>query len=265
MKHARRAILFLCLLALSLLPVLSGCRGEPEAPAAPAESDPPPVETPQPAPVEPGVPVWEEKAYREAFTSPDGALVMTVSYTFPQLEESHPAAAVINQRYQDEAGALLATAAETAAFCTGDYETAIQVGYDFMPFLEDHSFTVTRQTADYASIRRELYANYGGAHPSVFLFTERFSLEDGHTLAFADFFPDQEAAAEQILAVIAGDPAIAENDLAAAAQAEFSAERFYVTDEGFTFWYPAGTFGAQNSPLEIAVPYEEVADWAALW
>ncbi len=263
MRRNRAIMGCLCIAAAALL-ALAGCRGEPDPPA-PAPPDPTPTAEPQPAPAEPAAPVWEEVPYRETYTAPDGALVMTVTYTFPRLAEDHPAAAAINRRYEAEAEALLAAASGTSTFGVGDYETAMQVGYDFMPFLEDHSFSIARQTADYVSVRRELYTNYGGPHPGVFLFAEQFSLADGRALGFADFFPDQEAAAGRILSAIAADPVLADSGLAAEAQAAFSTDRFYVTDEGFTFWYPAGTFGAQNSPLECTVPYEAVADLAALW
>lgn len=253
--------------SLALLLALPACKGGTPtiiSPASTPSPTPAPASTPAP-PARPGA-VWEELRYDHTFTAGDGAIIMVVTYAFPRLEENgHPAAGAVNRYYEEQKSEFLAAAGEAAQWGNAEYEIAVQSGFTYTPFVEEISFEITRESADYVSVRREVYANHGGPHPTVYVFSEQFSLEDGSRLSFADFFLDPGAAADQVLAAIAASPAIADNGLEEAARQSFSAEQFYVTDEGFVFWYQAGDLPAQNSPLEIAIPYEDLAGLAALW
>ena len=257
--------------AMALALALSACGGGTPAPTPtppPVESVPPTsTAVPETAPAQTAeAPVWGEQAYDQLFQAGDGALVMTVSYVLPEIEnEGCPAAQAVNAWYAAKAQEFLDAAAGTAAWGEGDYETAIKVGYDFFPFVEELSFEITRETGDYVSVCREFYANNGGPHPNTYRFSEQFDLKDGHQLLFADFFPDQEAARDRIVAVIQADPFTVEYGLAGQAAELFQAEHFYLTDEGFVFWYQTGDLMPQGTPVEYAIPYETLSDLVALW
>lgn len=270
----KKRLTFLAPAGLALALVLSACGGGTPAPTdstvPTGTPTPPPVETAAPAPTETPAtaeaPVWGEQEYTQLFPAEDGALVMTVSYVLPKIEnEGCPAAQEVNAWYAARAQELLDAAAETAAWGEGDYETAMKVGYDFMPFVEDLSFDITRETGEYVSVCREFYANNGGPHPNTYRFSEQFSLTDGRQLLFADFFPDQEAARDLIVAAIQADPFTAEYGLADRAAEMFQAEHFYLTDEGFVFWYQTGDLLPQGTPVEYTIPYETLSDLVALW
>ena len=279
----RRPLSLLAPAALALALVLSACGGGTPAPtASPA---PAPAETPSPAPAESPAPVpeeetpaptggapeaeapvWGEQTCSELFHAPDGALVMTVSYAFPRIEnERCPAAGAVNDWYAARAAELLESAAGTADWGVGDYEAAMQAGYDFYPFVEEATFTISRETPAYVSVCREFYANNGGPHPSIFRFSEQFSLEDGRLLGFADFFSNPEEARALVLDAILADPLTVEYDLTGAAAEHFNPEHFYLTDEGFVFWYQTGDLIPQGSPMEYLIPLEALEGQVALW
>ncbi len=267
--------------SLALLLLLPACGKEqpplPSSPVQPVESQaelPTPTPSPEPAISDTPVPdpdpspeaaVWGELRYDQTFTADDGAIVMLVTYAFPRLESAeHPAAEAINSYYTSQGEEFLSAAEETAQWGRAEYEIAVQSGFTYMPFVEELSFQMTRETEDYVSISREIYANNGGAHPNTYAFSEQFSLDDGHRLYFADFFSDPDTALSRIISTVesqAQDLGLNAGD----ATSVFQAEQFYITDEGFVFWLQGGALAAQNSPIEFPVPYDDLSDLVKLW
>ena len=43
----------------------------------------------------------------------------------------------------------------------------------------------------------------------------------------------------------------------------FQPEHFYLTEEGYTFWLQGGDLPALHSPVEAAIPYDQLEDVSA--
>ena len=199
-------------------------------------------------------------------------MVLTVSYTLPDFEnrDLHPALAAISDYYSGEGAELLAAAGERAESARGDYEVSTLSGLPFQATAEEMTFETSCQSERAICFTRQFYVNsVGAAHPSVFRMAELFDLTDGHRLTFTDCFTDSLAAADAAReAVLRSDAAaqlLAQGVSRADIQASFQPEHFYLTGEGFVFWYQPGELGAGNSPVELPVPYSALKEYLVEW
>ena len=276
------------LLAAALALLLAAC-GRTSGPAqdtsvpeesVPLESaSPAPTETAEgtdapesPAPTESGdpetaEPVWTDQVFAEDITAADGTVVMSVDYVFPAIEDagSVPAWQKISDYYTQEGKAYMDTARELAGYAEGDYEVAQVMGEDFLPYGESHSYRIAYQGGGVVSIVRSYYANSvtGAAHPANYQFSEQFDLETGDALTLSTFFSDFTTAREEILDLLAQKAAGAgytREDLAG----QFNESYFYLTEEGFVFYYQPDTLAPYAAGLlEFSIPYGELEDLLA--
>ena len=233
---------------------------------APAEN------TPSPTPVEttpaPEALTWTDQDFSQDFTAADGTVVMSVDYIFPDIQNysQNPAWTAIHDYYAAEGAAYLENARELAVYAAGDYDVAQDLGEDFLPYGEAHSYRVSLQTDTLASLVRSYYANSvtGAAHPANYQFSETFDLATGKQLALDSFFTDPTAARSCILDTLseAGQDA---GFTRQALEAEFNDAYFYLTEEGFVFYFQPDTLAPYAAGLlEFSVPYDSLQDLLTL-
>lgn len=250
------------LLALVLALGLTACTTQ-----GPTATTPLPVPTPTAAPavtpsVAPTQLIWAEQLFERDYTAEDGTLVMSVTYAFPDIarQESNPAWAEIHQYYAAEGEAYLAAADELAGYAADDYLVTKATGGDFLHFAEESSYRFSYQTDELVSVVRSYYANSvtGAAYPANYQFSEQFDLVTGDKLLLSDFFTDSSAARTRILEILAEKAAPAYS-LEALTQA-FQEEYFYLTQEGFVFYYQPDTLAPHAAGLlEFSIPYADLA------
>lgn len=260
----------------ALLLALVSC--SPKAPAPSSSTAPVPTPsappTPSPTPTYTYVaPVLSEQVFTQDYTADDGTTVLSVSYTLPDFENKSesPALAAISAWYAAEGQALLDnTTATTAQDALSDYELSGPLGLPFQPMKEEMTYTSLYQNEQVISFAREFYASSEGtAHPTVFRMGELFDLTTGASLTFTQCFTDAIAASEQALEyILASDMAaglMQQGVEKAQLQAAFQPENFYLTKDGFVFWFQSGDLGANNSPVEIPVPYSALKEYLVSW
>lgn len=259
--------------AALLLVALTACSPNPPPPTATPSPTmtaiPAPTPTATPAPVDP---ILSKQAFSKNFTAADGTVVLTVSYTLPDFSNKNdsPALNAISAWYEAEGKELLQAASQRAESAEGDYEISAASGLPFQPTMEEITFTTSYQSNRVICFTREFYANtVGAAHPSVFRMAELFDLKDGHNLVFTDCFTDALSASDHALdAILKSDTmaklfqqGVQKSDVIAA----FQPENFYLTPDGFTFWFQPGDLGPSNSPLEVSVPYSALKEYLVEW
>lgn len=234
--------------------------------SAPAgEETPLPAASPSPpASTAPAGPRWEDQVFSRDYTAGDGAVVMSVDYSFPGCSdpESHPAWAAVAGHYAAEGAAYLESADELSAWALGDYETAAALGEEFLPFGEAADWRVSYQSETLVSFVRSYYSNSvsGAAHPAYYQFSEVFSLEDGALLSLEDLFTDPEAARAAVLDILA-EKAAPSGYGREGVEAAFDGRNFYLTGEGFVFYFQPDTLAPYAAGLlEFAVPYGALED-----
>ena len=247
------------LLALLLLPGCASPQAVPtQTPSPSAIVSSVPTATPVPTPPAEGA-VWGERVYAMNYTADDGTQLLTVSYTLPCLENAgdYPPYQAVNDYFLQVEDDLIAAAQARANQLEDDYSLSLENGTSFVPGSEEMSYTFTRQTSRYVSLKRTFYiTSEGAAHPTVFCWSEQLDLSDGHKMSFADCFTDPETAAQRASDAVSTSSQAAELGLAPGTLiAAFQPEHYYLSDQGFVFWYQAGDLGANNSPVEITVSY----------
>ena len=258
----------------ALLLVLASC--SPKAPAPSPSTAPvptPSASTPSPTPTYTYVaPVLSEQVFTQDYTADDGTTVLSVSYTLPDFENKSdsPALAAISAWYAAEGQALLDnTTATTAQDALSDYELSGSLGLPVHPMKEEMTYTSLYQNEQVISFAREFYASSeGSAHPTVFRMGELFDLTTGASLTFTQCFTDAIAASEQALEyILASDTAglMQQGVEKAQLQAAFQPENFYLTRDGFVFWFQSGDLGSNNSPVELPVPYSALKEYLVSW
>ena len=250
---------------LALLLVLPGCAAPaPDTspmPVPTATTVPTPTATPISTPPAEGA-VWGERVYAMDYTADDGTLLLSVSYTLPCLEngENYPPYQAVNDYFLQVEDDLISAAQSRADQLEDDYGLSLENGTGFAPGSEEMGYTFTRQTDRYVSLKRTFYiTSEGAAHPTVYCWSEQLDLSDGHKMTFADCFTDPETAAQRAADAVAASSQAAELEAAGLAPgtlaAAFQPEHYYLSDQGFVFWYQAGELEANNSPVEITVSY----------
>lgn len=232
-------------------------------PTLPVETTPAPAPTPTPAPDE--VPQWTEQTWSSTPCAEDGTLLMTAECSLPAAGNRDRSAvgAVITDWYAAQLRTFVSDAESAAEWVQADYELSQSTDIPFTPAVQTMTSKVTYLSDYCVSFQRELYVSMSGAaHPSVFRLGEQFDLETGRLLGFADLVNDPERALTLFREAI---PKYNRTEAdSALLQQLFFADNFYLTDEGFTFWFQGEGLTA-NSPVEVTVPYEEGKDVLASW
>ena len=256
--------------ALLLFAVLSACGSSGGMQTAPSIAPTPSVSAqtvsslaPEPTGTPPQLPLLDTDIYEKIFTAEDGSTLLTVFYSFPHLinAEDHPSWQAVNDFY-DTVKEELADSAETRARQQADdYARSAQHGWDYTPVREEARSAATYLTPHCISVARTFYVFYeGAAHPFVSLYSEQLDLTTGTRLRFADCFTGPQRAAEQALAAILASPegaALQDSGVSAGILTDaLQPEHFYLTGEGFVFWYQSGDLGTNNSPVEIPISYQ---------
>ena len=273
--NIRSARLFPLMLALVL--ALSACTsGGPSNTRTPAASSTTPA---SPTPSSSGAPqdaapsspsptpqvlTWSEQTFQRDYTAEDGTLVMSVNDVFPDVEnaDQNPAWSEISSYYAAEGAAYMATAGELAGYAADDYAVTKATGGEFLPFGEESGYRFSLETEDLVSVVRSYYANSvtGAAHPANYQFSEQFDLATGERLTLSSFFTDPEAARTRILETLSGKDALSGYS-ADTLSSEFKDEYFYLTEDGFVFYFQPDTVAPYAAGLlEFSIPYSELED-----
>ena len=267
---------FLLAAAGAALLALSACT----APAAPSADPTPtavvtpsptpsPTATPEPTPIPLVEPKLKSHTFAQDFAAEDGTVVLSVAYTLPSIENRDASSALeaIHNRYDQMGEDLLNNAASTAQDAIADYEISSQAGLSFQPTTEEMSYEVSFLSERVLSISRQFYASTEGAsHPTVLRLSDTFDLQDGRKLTFTDLCTDGIAASQRALKAVQGSDEIAQLGLSAAeVETAFQPEQFYLTEEGFVFWFQPGELGPSNSPVEVTVPYSALEEDLVQW
>ena len=250
------------LLALLLLAGCAAPQPNPsQTPVPSSTTTPVPTATPIPTRPPEGA-VWGERVYAMDYTADDGTLLLSVSYTLPCLENgaNDPPYQAVNDYFLQVEDDLISAAQSRADQLEDDYGLSLDNGTDFVPGSEEMGYAFTRQTDRYVSLKRTFYiTSEGAAHPTVYCWSEQLDLSDGHKMTFADCFADPETAAQRAADAVAASSQAAELEEAGLAPgalaAAFQPEHYYLSDQGFVFWYQAGELEANSSPVEITVSY----------
>lgn len=260
------------LLALALAASAAACA---EPAPAPVESVPPspaqtaaPAPTPAPTPAPPAEdPVWGEQLFARDFAAGDGALVLSVKYALPMIQNTDacPAGPALNAWYQTEGAQRMREAEESYEMAVADYDVSSVSGLPFTPTVQEMDFEITRQDGAYISVARTFYTDFGGAHPFVARLSETFDAATGAKLGFSDFFSDADAVIARVERALLAHPdlsgSISSGGLTAGqVAAAFQPENFYLSEDGFVFWVQGGDLPAVNGPLEVTIPYDQLED-----
>lgn len=233
--------------------------------AAPTASAVIPSPTPQQLPA----PVWTESNTPISPKAGDGTELLRYTMSVPAIANAAGIAAyeAINLFYEQIVLEFQLTAEEQRAWAQDDYAASQSSGFPFQPYVEEYTYTISRQTDRFVSFCRDLYANEGGPYPSTYRIAEQFALDTGKQLAFADFFSDPDGAIAQIKQELvaqnaaAPDAGISEDALLAA----FQPERFYLSDDGFVFFIQGEELGPFHSPIEYIITYDKLEAWTVEW
>ena len=256
------------MLASAVALTLTACRSA-AGPETPPPATPAPVTTPTPLPPTPTpapaeAPVWGESTVSKDFFAGDGeTLVLQVRYVLPHVEnpDTCPAGAAINAWYEAEGRDRLLEAEDQYELQVADYDVSTAAGFDFQPMVQEMTSQVVYEDNGVISVRRELYVSFGGAHPQVYRLSESFDAVSGERLAFADLFTGAEEVMDRVTDAFLtqtelGEAGLAREEVAVACQPE----NFYLTDEGYVFWIQAESLPAVHSPLEAAIPFDQLSD-----
>lgn len=194
-------------LALALCLSLFACGKQPEAPPAndPPVTETPPAETPpqepitppeEPVPADPlpgetvelHVPQVMIKSLIVVSMNADNEKTFQLDLNLPVCE-SLP---IVNNYYEamrDDLQATYGLNREEAARQLADYRAA---GLEFTPWTAQVTATVTRNDGATLSVLREVYENFGGAHPLVTYRAETFDVASQGRLVLGNLFTVSE-------------------------------------------------------------------------
>lgn len=254
------AVLALCL-------SLTACAGTPAGETPPPSSAPPAQTTPAetlPATAAPAeAPVWGEFHVSRTFTAGDGTAIMQVDYALPQIQNpgACPAGAAFNAWYEADGQSRLLEDEEEYEMALADYEVSTSLGFAYEPSVREMTSEVVYQSERVFSVRRTLYSSYGGAHPSVFCLSEQFDAASGKKLAFSDFFTDTDTVISRVTEAFLTqselkDGGYSRDTITLACQPE----NFYLTEAGYVFWIQGSSLPAVNSPVEVTLSFDQLAD-----
>ncbi len=266
----RRILLPLAALLAAALTACGPAGPEPTPTPTPTAA---PLPTPSPTPEPVYVPpVLSSQRFSQTFTAEDGTELLSAAYTLPDFENREASAALtaISAWYAALGEDMLSTAAFTAQDASADYELSGAQDIPFLPGSEEMDFQCTYQNERVISFSRTFYATIAGtAHPTVLRLGDLFDLVTGEELTFTQCFTDAIAASEQALRSVLSSETVAgltaQGMESARIQAAFQPERFYLTEEGFVFWFQADDLGISGSPIEVTVPYSALKEYLVSW
>lgn len=239
--------------------------GAPASTATPAPEATPAAPAPSPTPLPDEEPVWGERSFVKEYTAEDGIVLLTAECTLPAVTNARHSSvgAVIDAWYAAELRTFQADADSAAEWAATDYELSRGTDIPFSAGVQTMTSAITFRNDKCVSVKRELYVgSQDAAHPSVFRIGEQFGLETGRVLGFADLVNDPARAVELFREAI---PTYNATEVDGAVLAGlFLPDNFYLTDEGFTFWFQGEGLPA-NSPVEVTVPYEAGKDVLVSW
>ena len=246
-------------LTLGLLLALTACG--PKAPQVTPTPEPAPVVTPSPTPSPAPELQWTDQVFEQSFPADDGTTVMTVRYVFPDIigAAANEAWDKIHTYYANEGAAYLTSATENADLALDDYHIAQASGYDFIPYADEFSYKITRQTGELASIKRNYYSNMGGAYPVSYQFCETFDLSTGDKLGLDGLLATGWR--ETVLDLLAAQADAAQLGLDAETLAGvFDPSCFYLTQDALVVYFQEGVLGGHGLGLvELPIPLSDLS------
>ncbi len=256
---------FLPPLLLGVLLALSAC--SPDAPGPSpvptvtptATAAPTPSATP-PAPVPAAAPVWgvQEGSYWQTVPDEPETMLVEGRFALPYIENAAgvPAYTAINSWYAQLLEDLKGDVRDNVALALDDYETARSLEIPFLGYSDEEVYQVIYESETTAAILRSHFAHSSGPFPSVLYLVDRFDLQTGASLRFADFFTDPDQAEAIILAEVKRQGAEHPEYNQEAVASAFQQEYFYPTEAGLLFFYQPLTLNDQAAVKpEFLVPY----------
>ena len=250
-------------LFLGLMLTLSACSPAPEvspSPTAPSSPSPVPTVTVTPAP-EAVAPVWgtQTGSYRETVPGHPDLMLVEGNFSLPHIENAAgiPSYTAINGGYETLLSNLKKDVQDNVPLALDDYETARSLEIPFLGYSDEEEYQVIYQSETTAAILRTHFAHSSGTFPSVIYLVDRFDLQTGAILRFADFFTDPDRAEAIILAEVkrqgAEHPEYDQEVIPLVFQREF----FYPTETGLLFFYQPLTLKNDQAAVkpEFLVPY----------
>ena len=260
------------ILPLALCLLLTSCATVEEyASPSPAPSGGTGIEDTQATPVP--APQWGEQIYQTSFTAEGRQRpVFSPEYRLPKIlnAEGVPAYEAINSYYEEALASLASAAAETSGWAIEDYNMSTSSDFPFYEYVDTERYVISLETAARVCILRT-HTNSAGSPSTVrYPVGEVFDLTTGARLYLADLVScTEEEAQERILsAVIAingsagynGSPLDEE-----ALRGAYHPERFYLTEDSFVVYYPAGDIAGTTDSPTYAIPYTELEDILTPW
>lgn len=253
-------------LLLGLLVTLTACNSAvdkpTDSPAPPPAATAPAVPTasaPQPTTTPVDAPVWESQAGSCSFEDADGTILVQGEFSLPRIQNAGGIAAYtsINRWYEQLLSDLKSDTMANAAQAQDDYATSQALGDPFAGYSDEETHEITHQDDKTVSVLRTHYGYTSGPYPTLLYMADRFDLTTGALLKFENFFTDPANAEEIVRAEIVRQVAgRADYDQKSVASA-FNREYFYLTAEGFVFYYQPGILNSDASVKpEFLVGYD---------
>ncbi len=249
-------------LFLGLMLALSACSPAPKmspSPTVPPPPSPVPTATVTPAPVA-VAPVWGTQidSCRETVPGHPDLMLVEGNFSLPYIENAAGVGAyeAINRWYAKLMEGLKGDVAENMAIALDDFETSRSLSIPFLGYSDEETYKLIYQREDMAVFLRAHYAHSSGPYPTLLYFADRFDLNTGAPLRFADFFTDSDGAEAAILAEVKRQGAERPQYDQEAISSAFNREFFYPTEEGLLFFYQPQTLSPQAADKpEFLVPY----------
>lgn len=219
------------------------------------------------------VPDWGVQVYTTSFTAEGhNAPVFSPEYRLPKIKnaEGIPAYEAINAYYAEILDSLAIAASETAGWALEDLNITKATGDPFYPYIDTEQYAVAMESRDRVSILRTHTNATGSPATLTYPTGETFDLTTGERLYFADLISvSEETAQESVLAAVCrlnaangySGTVLPEEEL----RESYHPEQFYLTEDSFVVYYPAGTLtGITNSPT-FAIPYSDLEEILTPW
>lgn len=260
-------------LLLGLLLVLTACKPStnagPDGPIGPSPSTTPtpsatvtatPTPPPEPTVTAAPAPQWGVLSDAVEQRHPDHADAVLVegSFSLPNIDNAAgvSAYAAINSWYAKLMDGLKSDVAAEAAQALDDYEASTALGDAFAGYSTEQTYEITYETDKTVSILRTHYGFSSGPYPTLLYMADRFDLGTGAFLNFAGFFTDDAKAEEIIRAEVVRQGAEQTDYNQDAIASAFQRENFYLTADGFVFYYQPQILNSQAATKpEFLVPY----------
>lgn len=221
-----------------------------------------PTQTAAPAPV------WGTLSDSAEQRHPDhaDAVLVAGNFSLPHIDNADgvSAYAAINSWYAKLMENLKSDVIAETAQALDDYETTTALGDVFSGYSGEQTYEITCETDKTVSILRTHYGFSASPYPTLLYMADRFDLATGAFLRFPDFFTDETRAEELIRAEVMRQGAEYTDYNQDAIASAFNREYFYLTDEGFVFYYQPQILNPQAATKpEFLVPYELLGDLMA--